>query len=142
MLKFFDGDTDKRDAAMLQHGQYKRKSGPFSTHDDKGIARVMWSEKYAKEVSVAEWWEDQAQGAAELRAFSSQVSQYRVNASGVERVNSAYQNVVGNKRGAMGCRRATMATQIFFNMRAQDKVKRQKTSNEAHAEWSSSDESE
>ena len=54
-------------------------------------------------------------------------------------MNLAYNNVVGPKRTRLGHQKANESTQIYFNARAQKKMKRAKTSLEQFAEWSASD---
>ena len=101
-------------------------------------ARVMWDRDYAASVSVAEWWEDNCGGAPELQEFSSATSQHGINSSGVERVNSAIKNVIGNKRGRMGVQKQTKASKIFFNNRCFKKACKVGTSCEAYEAWDSS----
>ena len=127
---------------MLQFGQHKRQTGAqghsLSLQMMGSPARVMWDRDYAASVSVAEWWEDNCGGAPELQEFSSATSQHGINSSGVERVNSAIKNVIGNKRGRMGVQKQTKASKIFFNNRCFKKACKVGTSCEAYEAWDSS----
>ena len=73
-----------------------------------------------------------------MQEFAAGISQARVNAFAAERVNSAYNNVVGKKRTRMGRIKAFQATAVYFNSRAASKAKRAKTSVDEFMPWYSS----